>query len=91
MMTKFEARRDEPKIFSGVFVSSPPRWGVRRAAGANGKPQNEETGLAKATQNPVGDIVSVPFQFNFNGGRGLQGSDLLQSELSAGDSDSFES
>src|SRR5215471_18616921 len=24
--------------------------------------------LAKTTQNPVGDIVSVPFQFNFNGG-----------------------
>jgi hypothetical protein len=27
-----------------------------------------ETDLAKTTQNPVGDIVSVPFQFNFNGG-----------------------
>lgn len=28
----------------------------------------DTTGLAKQTQNPVGDIVSVPFQFNFNGG-----------------------
>ena len=27
--------------------------------------------LAKQTQNPVGDIVSVPFQFNFNNGGGL--------------------
>ncbi len=26
------------------------------------------TDLAKETQNPVGDIVSVPFQFNFNSG-----------------------
>ena len=28
--------------------------------------------LAKTTQNPVGDIVSVPFQFNFNGGGALR-------------------
>ena len=26
------------------------------------------TDLAKKTQNPVGDIVSIPFQFNFNSG-----------------------
>jgi len=26
------------------------------------------TDLAKETQNPVGDIISVPFQFNFNSG-----------------------
>ena len=30
------------------------------------------TDLAKTTQNPVGDIVSVPFQFNFNGGGAYQ-------------------
>jgi hypothetical protein len=28
--------------------------------------------LAKTTQNPVGDIVSVPFQFNFNSGGALK-------------------
>jgi hypothetical protein len=39
-----------------------------QAAKPGAKPQGEETGLAKATQNPVGDIVSVPFQFNFNNG-----------------------
>src|SRR5882724_5747392 len=27
--------------------------------------------LAKQTQNPVGDIISLPFQFNFNSGGGL--------------------
>jgi hypothetical protein len=30
------------------------------------------TALAKETQNPVGDIVSVPFQFNFNSGGAYQ-------------------
>src|ERR1700733_1419104 len=32
----------------------------------------DPTALAKETQNPVGDIVSVPFQFNFNGGGAYQ-------------------
>jgi hypothetical protein len=27
--------------------------------------------LAKATQNPVGDLLAVPFQFNFNSGGGI--------------------
>ena len=31
----------------------------------------DTTALAKMTQNPVGDILSVPFEFNFNGGGGL--------------------
>jgi len=31
----------------------------------------DTTALAKTTQNPVGDILSVPFEFNFNGGGGL--------------------
>ena len=30
--------------------------------------EHNVTALAKTTQNPVGDIVSVPFQFNFNTG-----------------------
>jgi hypothetical protein len=33
--------------------------------------------LAKKTQNPVGDIVSVPFQFNFNSGGGLKDETLF--------------
>lgn len=36
------------------------------------EPGHSETDLAKTTQNPVGDIVSVPFQFNFNNGGGLK-------------------
>ena len=42
---------------------------VRVAAQA--KPGDQPTALAKATQNPVADLVSLPFQFNFNTGGGL--------------------
>jgi hypothetical protein len=34
--------------------------------------EHNATELAKTTQNPVGDIVSVPFQFNFNNGGAFQ-------------------
>ncbi len=30
----------------------------------------EESDLAKKTQNPVGDLISIPFQNNFNFGVG---------------------
>jgi hypothetical protein len=32
--------------------------------------QQDETELAKKTQNPVADPISVPFQHNFNFGAG---------------------
>ncbi len=35
-------------------------------------PQPDATELAKKTQNPVGDLVTLPFQFNFNSGGGLE-------------------
>ena len=38
---------------------------------AQAKPGDQPTALAKATQNPVADLVSLPFQFNFNTGGGL--------------------
>ena len=42
-------------------------------APAQGTAQAQDvSALAKTTQNPVGDVVSVPFQFNFNNGGGLQ-------------------
>jgi hypothetical protein len=34
-------------------------------------PEHDVTALAKATQNPVGDLTSLPFQFNFNTGGDL--------------------
>ena len=30
----------------------------------------ESADLAKKTQNPIGDLISIPFQNNFNGGFG---------------------
>ena len=38
---------------------------------AGQKPDDAATKLAKATQNPVADLVSLPFQFNFNTGGGF--------------------
>ncbi len=36
-------------------------------------PQHDDpTALSKATQNPVADLISVPFQLNFNTGGGLE-------------------
>jgi len=40
-------------------------------------PTEDVTALAKKTQNPVGDVTSVPFQFNFNTGGGFQNQTLL--------------
>jgi hypothetical protein len=40
---------------------------------AGQKPEDQATKLAKATQNPVSDLVSLPFQFNFNSGGGFGG------------------
>lgn len=36
----------------------------------------DATALAKQTQNPVADLVSIPFQFNFNSGGGLDDATL---------------
>jgi len=40
---------------------------------ASAQPQEEHdtSALAKETQNPVGGVTSLPFQFNFNTGGGL--------------------
>jgi hypothetical protein len=44
------------------------------------KPAHVE-GLAKQTQNPVADLVSIPFQFNFNTGGGLEDGTLFNLNL----------
>ena len=38
---------------------------------AGQQPDDAATQLAKKTQNPVADLVSLPFQFNFNSGGGF--------------------
>jgi hypothetical protein len=47
------------------------------AAAQTPPPAHDTTALAKQTQNPVGDLVSVPFQFNFNTGGGLSDQTFL--------------
>ena len=41
------------------------------------EPQPDATELAKKTQNPVGDVTALPFQFNFNTGGDLGDETLL--------------
>ena len=36
------------------------------------EPAHDVDALAKQTQNPVGDLISVPLQFNFNTGGDLE-------------------
>jgi hypothetical protein len=49
-----------------VLAQAPPQ---PSPAAAKPAPDAEDvTALAKETQNPVADLVSVPFQFNFNSG-----------------------
>ena len=43
--------------------------------------------LAKKTQNPVADLISVPLQSNFNFGAGSRDKDDLPPQRSAGDPD----
>jgi len=46
-------------------------WGPAAFAQQAAEPAHDVTSLAKATQNPVGDLISVPLQFNFNTGGDL--------------------
>ena len=45
------------------------------------EPAHDVNALAKQTQNPVGDLVSVPLQFNFNTGGDLEERTLLNLNL----------
>jgi hypothetical protein len=40
-------------------------------------PESDATALAKETQNPVGDVASIPFQFNFSNGGDLKDDTFL--------------
>ncbi|HVW24504.1 MAG TPA: hypothetical protein VHC69_04010 [Polyangiaceae bacterium] len=62
-----------------VTLATVPLAAVARAeqgksAGATAPLEQDQTALSKQTQNPVADLVSMPFQFNFtsNGGLGAR-------------------
>jgi len=52
---------------AALLIAAP----VHSAAQEAGAPPVDATALAKQSQNPVGSLVSVPFQFNFNTGGDL--------------------
>jgi len=55
-------------LFYGAVFAALLDMGTQVYGQAQPAAEPAATDLAKTTQNPVGDIVSVPFQFNFNGG-----------------------
>jgi hypothetical protein len=55
----------------GVGTSSAGAQQQTTAPAQGSAEEQDVSSLAKTTQNPVGDVVSVPFQFNFNNGGGL--------------------
>src|SRR5262245_31162818 len=57
---------------------------LRAEEAAKPEASEDETALAKKTQNPVADLISVPFQNNFNFNTGPRD---LRPEHPAGDSD----
>src|SRR5262245_47631030 len=54
-------------------VVFPIMFGITNFIAAEEQPEGggDATELAKKNQNPVSDVISVPFQFNFNSGGGL--------------------
>jgi len=56
-----------PWLVATLLIAA-PGYSAAQEAGA---PPVDATALAKQSQNPVGSLVSVPFQFNFNTGGDL--------------------
>lgn len=61
-------RRGALTLFLAGLVLS----GMLCAPEARGAEEESATELAKKTQNPVADLISVPFQSNFNFGAGTK-------------------
>jgi hypothetical protein len=51
-----------------------------RALAQTPEPAHDVNALAKQTQNPVSNLTSVPFQFNFNTGGDLEDRTFLNLE-----------
>ncbi|HEX2442612.1 MAG TPA: hypothetical protein VHJ77_01610 [Vicinamibacterales bacterium] len=60
------------RIASAIGLLVACTWATSAAAQAPAEAGHDVTDLAKKTQNPVGDLISVPFQFNFNTGGDLE-------------------
>jgi hypothetical protein len=64
-----EMRRSMKGLRNAIFRTV-PCLALLAAVVSNGYGQDSSTELAKKTQNPVSDLISVPFQNNFNFGVG---------------------
>jgi hypothetical protein len=51
-------------LIAGLLLAGPLR--ADQQAAPSGENTQSDTDLAKQTQNPVADLISVPFQNNFN-------------------------
>jgi hypothetical protein len=58
-------RRLTIPLVAGLLLLAAPLRADQQAAPSNGDTESD-TDLAKKTQNPVADLISVPFQNNFN-------------------------
>jgi hypothetical protein len=80
---KVDARRDTPGALGEIDSNDGPRGMVlaaeplptgnvepAREKGDEEQPSADATALAKAVQNPIANLISVPFQSNFNFGAG---------------------
>jgi Protein of unknown function (DUF1214) len=66
--------RSRPRDFS---LTSGALFVLLLTAGAAWAQQTDPTALAKTTQNPVGDLVSLPFQLNYFSGEPLEDETLF--------------
>ena len=67
-----------------LAVATTAVYAVPEPASAQGQPPaptHDVTALAKETQNPVGTLISVPLQFNFNTGGDLEDRTFLNLNL----------
>jgi hypothetical protein len=62
-------------MLAGILAA--PGGAAAQTPAAAPAPEPDVTALAKTTQNPVGDLVALPFQFNFNNGGDLGRQTLL--------------
>ena len=74
VMTRLKpsSRAAQASFAALVAILLTPRPSAIFAQAAAPPVEHDVTELAKQTQNPVGDVISLPFQFNFNSGGDLE-------------------
>jgi hypothetical protein len=68
-------------LASIAILLAPGLAGAQAPSAAAAPPAHDVSALAKETQNPVSSLISIPFQFNFLNGGGLDDETLLNLNL----------